>query len=1348
MKKLAACVLFVVLFALCYGIEEDSNLVSPEVTRKVAEGMAVNFYQRTDLILFDTLSYYDLYENRTADIYVFALNDNWTGKKDRLLQAIYDNSARIDAARKSPSPTRLNDLTELSNNMPGKGDFFTVYVSASKTKYPIWEFREGLPEVYYLFDIEQIYAKRGSKLPDQLKVYYNGPVQLYVFDKASNLLISLTDDAIAVNLDSLVDKSFVSRETSSDDVHAIQNAWSALESLSLTELRDMYATQSRDVHTIPDVPYFNQWDWDNDTHAVLPDRGSCVVMANASALFYYDYDNDGEFNDEFFNMVPFGHKSGSGYDTSSAGFYNSPGLGSYYNHPNPDGTDYLDYGVERALLQLALCLQYNFNGGGTTIPWDEFGEREMYYTNTVRDLEFSFEKKRNTFWTNSHTYTEIKNQMLSNRPMTMIISTFSWTNANDNFVVIDAHHEVAIVGFYEEYTTWGDMIGVYTNGTGSDFGGADYSVVYWNYSNLKDAQNSDFDTPWTLTFTPGGSSGTYINAPSAVYPTNNEIVEPGEIHFFWQDVSAAQYKVQISSASDFSSYLLNLDTSSTNASLTISSSGRYYWRVVAQNSLGNWCDFSDTYTFKVVGTPTLSGDAAIIRYGNVTVNSSLRLQMKLTGTDLTFNVNITTSPNFKISTTLDGSYSQSLNLVPIDGGLEVDIYVKFTPTASQSYNGALQVISGRSRFEVQLEGNGYDSNAAHVFGDDFSDNLSSAWTTSGQLNNSDFYVNRYGPDWGARRNPEGYLELSNDASLETNLEGWVYSYLNTTDFITPYNTTLAANPGLVTWTFNMQQIRPNPAGFGYYNSYGLAFVLSGTSTRADSIGSGYAVVLGQTYDIDPIRLVKYENGLRGTMTNLLVSNTTGLADFGTEHLSIKVTYDPAGSTWKLYVRNDGTAFVNPLYGSLTYQGSIYDNTYTGTYHNYCGTVWQGSYSANQTAKFDNISISVAGEYMPLILIASPDGGEILQMGNTYNVTWNTVAVDGYLKIELYKGNQMVCQLNAGTLNDGSQEIMLPLDLAPGSDYRMAMATQDGTVWDFSNTYFTINPIPALTVITPNGGQSWLMGNTYTAAWSSVNVNQNVKLELYKGGMMVHQFETDTPNDGSQLILLPEDLAAGTDYQLAITSSDQAVSDFSNNYFTITRKPRLTVTSPNGGQTWLGGNTYTVTWTSENIGSYVKIELYKGIQMVHQFEAGTDNDGNQDILIPLSQVQGSDYRIAMAIPDGTVWDFSDAYFTIESVMGYPPRPPQNVTAFISGTSLILDWDDVTQDTAGNPVTVDCYYVYCGYAPYFDLSGAILVGSYTESNATLGSNFLLAPYMFYKVSAVVNDREIRTGPHYKY
>jgi hypothetical protein len=249
-----------------------------------------------------------------------------------------------------------------------------------------------------------------------------------------------------------------------------------------------------------------------------------------------------------------------------------------------------------------------------------------------------------------------------------------------------------------------------------------------------------------------------------------------------------------------------------------------------------------------------------------------------------------------------------------------------------------------------------------VFSDDFTDNSDPAWTATGNLSGSAWDVYRSGVDWGARRNDSpAQLELSNDISASGNVNGYALVTTATSAFTAPYNTTLS-NGGFVTWTFNMRQIRTDPSGFDVAN-YGAAFILAAESATDNATGNGYAVVIGQGGGTDPVRLVRYSAGITGnsSITNIISSNTAGLADFGLEHLSIKVTFNPCnGGTWELFLRNDGASFADPLSGSLVSQGTATDNTYTGIALNMMAAYWQGSTGANQPAFFNNVTVSVTG----------------------------------------------------------------------------------------------------------------------------------------------------------------------------------------------------------------------------------------------------------------------------------------------------------------------------------------------------------------------------------------------------
>ena len=242
-----------------------------------------------------------------------------------------------------------------------------------------------------------------------------------------------------------------------------------------------------------------------------------------------------------------------------------------------------------------------------------------------------------------------------------------------------------------------------------------------------------------------------------------------------------------------------------------------------------------------------------------------------------------------------------------------------------------------------------------TYTDDFSANKGTTQVTSGLMGTSganNWFVTSSGADWGAIRNDAtSQLELTNDVGATANVNGWVFAQT-----VTQHHPTLNLNTD-VTWSFNMRQITTDPGGFAA-GSHGVAFVLAGSSVTAATAGQGYAVVLGQTGTTDPVRLVHYNNGLQGTLTNIVTSNTTGLTDFGAEYLSVKVVYTASTDTWQLFLRNDGaTAFADPSTGTLTSQGTpVANNTATSTPLSFMGAYWQGGTAANQTAFFDNVKV--------------------------------------------------------------------------------------------------------------------------------------------------------------------------------------------------------------------------------------------------------------------------------------------------------------------------------------------------------------------------------------------------------
>ncbi len=189
---------------------------------------------------------------------------------------------------------------------------------------------------------------------------------------------------------------------------------------------------------------------------------------------------------------------------------------------------------------------------------------------------------------------------------------------------------------------------------------------------------------------------------------------------------------------------------------------------------------------------------------------------------------------------------------------------------------------------------------------------------------------------------------------------------------------------------------------------------------------------------------------------------------------------------------------------------------------------------------------------------------------------------------------------------------------------------------------------ALTVTSPNGGEKWIRGTTHTLKWSSTgSPGAYVKIELMKSGVLNKVIVSSTANDGSYSWTIPSTQTLGTDYKIRITSTSKpSITDSSNSNFAIVRGT-LTVTSPNGGESWKRGTVHTITWSkSGSTGSYVKIELLKSGVVNRVITSSTANDGSYSWTIPSTQTLGTDYKIRITSTSySSISDSSNSNFKI-------------------------------------------------------------------------------------------------------
>jgi hypothetical protein len=291
---------------------------------------------------------------------------------------------------------------------------------------------------------------------------------------------------------------------------------------------------------------------------------------------------------------------------------------------------------------------------------------------------------------------------------------------------------------------------------------------------------------------------------------------------------------------------------------------------------------------------------------------------------------------------------------------------------------------------------------------------------------------------------------------------------------------------------------------------------------------------------------------------------------------------------------------------------------------------------------------------PNLTVTSPNGGETVERGTACPVSWTTEGnTGGYVKIELLKANAVNRVITSRTANDGSYSWTVPQTQTTGADYKIRITSKsNAALMDSSDGNFAITRAAAsLNVTSPNGGERWTRGTVNTITWASAgSPGGYVKIELLKAGQVNRVIASSTVNDGSYGWSIPRTQTTGTDYTVRITStSSSAIKDTSNGTFTISSGAvsTLTVTSPDGGESWAKRTTHTITWYSTGSpGNYVKIELLKAGTVNRVIASSTANDGAYSWMIPSTVASGSDYRIQVtSISNSAIKDASNINFSV-------------------------------------------------------------------------------------------------------
>lgn len=300
---------------------------------------------------------------------------------------------------------------------------------------------------------------------------------------------------------------------------------------------------------------------------------------------------------------------------------------------------------------------------------------------------------------------------------------------------------------------------------------------------------------------------------------------------------------------------------------------------------------------------------------------------------------------------------------------------------------------------------------------------------------------------------------------------------------------------------------------------------------------------------------------------------------------------------------------------------------------------------------------------PTLSLLSPNGGETWHMRTTHPITWNFLNLTGNLKLELVRGADAIPVYTISSSVPVTNQLVnwiIPVTISLATDYRVKISSlSNPEITDLSDGYFgiSLSTNQSLTVLSPNGGETWQMNHLGTISWSSEGVTGLIRIKLCKGNNLTEVLTIYTlylEYYDSVHWVVPDTMEVGDDYRIKIESVDDPnIVDYSDQCFTIPAlpPPSITVTEPNGGENWYMGSSQYIELSTVFITGYNKVELYKENESNPVLTIASSVSANAWHIywtIPLDLEPGTGYKIRVSnLTNPELWDESDAPFTLSS-----------------------------------------------------------------------------------------------------
>ena len=300
-----------------------------------------------------------------------------------------------------------------------------------------------------------------------------------------------------------------------------------------------------------------------------------------------------------------------------------------------------------------------------------------------------------------------------------------------------------------------------------------------------------------------------------------------------------------------------------------------------------------------------------------------------------------------------------------------------------------------------------------------------------------------------------------------------------------------------------------------------------------------------------------------------------------------------------------------------------------------------------------------------ITITKPNGGEVLYPCQSYVITWTqTGTPSNYWNIDYsIDGGTIWASVATNYLATNGQFTWTVPNVTTTTALVRVYDAQNPTTTDRSDALFSIQK--PVTLTSPNGGEVLTGNSVYNITWDAIASNSStfsISYSVNNGSTWTTIVNNYDATSRSYAWSVPT-IALSTNCLIRVGYFAQSCTqDVSDAVFTIT-PPTPALIYPNGGQTWMPGCNYSITWLTST--------LYTSARLDYSIDGGTSwnliadnvsNSGSYGWTVPLSMPASANCLIRICNTNNVnLFDISNAPFSIDV--------PITVTAFNNGGTAV-------------------------------------------------------------------------------